>query len=274
MPPAFCYNHPAVNNQVAANLDALEEILEYKFADRSLLERAITHRSWAHEQVSPAAQEEARRLHNEAFEFLGDSVLGLIVANHLYLSNPDASEGELSRMKHRLVSAATLANVSLRMGLGEFVRFGRGEERSGGSRKRALLADVFEALTGAIFLEGGLEAARRFVELSLGEELAHSDPESAAAADHKTLLQETLQACKQPAPQYIVVETLGPPHQRIFHVEVRWNGGRVLGSGRTIKAAESVAARLALEQMQREAAPAAIPVDRSGHPIEDDPASV
>jgi ribonuclease III len=242
-----------VNNQVSS-LDSLEEILQYQFADRSLLERAITHRSWAHEQVAPASQEEARRLHNEAFEFLGDSVLGLIVANHLYLSNPDASEGELSRMKHRLVSAATLAKVSLRLGLGDFVRFGKGEERSGGSRKRALLADIFEALTGAIFLEGGLDAATSFVKRSLSEELAHSDPESAAAADHKTLLQETLQAAKQPAPQYIVVETLGPPHQRVFHVEVRWHGGNVLGSGKSIKAAESVAARLALEQMQSDSA--------------------
>jgi ribonuclease III len=245
-----------VNNEAATSLDSLEEILKYKFADRGLLERAITHRSWAHEQVSPASQEEARRLHNEAFEFLGDSVLGLIVANHLYLSNPDASEGELSRMKHRLVSAATLANVSQRLGLGDFVRFGRGEERSGGSRKRALLADVFEAITGAIFLEGGLEAASRFVEFSLAEELAHSNPESAAAADYKTLFQEILQAAKQPAPQYIVVETLGPPHKRIFHVEVRWNGGQVLGSGRTIKAAESAAAGLALAQMQRDSTPA------------------
>jgi len=246
-----------VNNHSPANLDSLEEILEYKFADRDLLERAITHRSWAHEQVSPGSQEEARRLHNEAFEFLGDSVLGLIVANHLFLSNPDATEGELSRMKHRLVSATTLANASLRMGLGEFVRFGRGEERSGGSRKRALLADVFEAITGAIFLEGGLDAATRFVQLSLAEELAHSDPESAAAADHKTLLQEKLQALKHPGPQYTVVETLGPPHRRIFHVEVKWTGGQVLGEGRTIKAAEAVAARLALEQMERDSANAA-----------------
>jgi len=241
-----------VTNQ-ETSLEALEEILQYKFADRCLLERAITHRSWAHEQVAPSAHGEARRLHNEAFEFLGDSVLGLIVANHLYLSNPDASEGELSRMKHRLVSAATLANASLRLGLGDFVRFGRGEERSGGSRKRALLADVFEALTGAIFLDAGLAAATSFIKRALREELAHSDPESAAAADHKTLLQETLQALKQPAPQYVVVETLGPPHQRVFHVEVTWPGGKVLGSGKSIKAAESVAARLALEQMQRDA---------------------
>jgi ribonuclease-3 len=243
-----------VNNHSPANLDSLEEILGYKFADRDLLERAITHRSWAHEQVSPGAQDEARRLHNEAFEFLGDSVLGLIVANQLFLSNPDATEGELSRMKHRLVSAVTLANASLRLGLGEFVRFGKGEERSGGSRKRALLADVFEALTGAIFLEGGLVAATQFVELALAHELAHSDPESAAAADHKTLLQEKLQALKQPGPQYSVVETLGPPHRRIFHVEVKWTGGQVLGEGRTIKAAEAVAARLALEKMEEDSA--------------------
>jgi len=231
------------------NPEQLEEILNYRFRDRVLLTQAMTHRSWAHEQVSPRAQRDARNLHNEALEFLGDSILGLIVADYLFRAYPNASEGELSRMKHRLVSAPTLAKASDRLRLGEFVRFGRGEEKSGGRRKHALLADVFEAATGAIFLDGGLEAASNFVRYALGEELRAADPVAAAAADPKTMLQEKLQATHEPAPQYTVVETLGPPHKRMFHVELKWNGGVARGEGQTIKAAEAAAAQEALKQM-------------------------
>jgi len=210
----------------------------------------MTHRSWAHEQVSPRGHREARYLHNEALEFLGDSVLGLMVADYLFKAYPQATEGELSRMKHRLVSAPSLAKASAELGLGDFVRFGRGEEKSGGRRKRALLSDVFEAVTGAIFLDGGLEAATTFVERALGDDLRRADPVAAAAADPKTTLQEKLQATHQLAPQYTVVETVGPPHHRTFHVELSWDGGKVRGEGRTIKAAEAEAARAALEQME------------------------
>ena len=233
----------------APDLDELEKVLAYSFADRSLLERAVTHRSWAHEQVAPGKEEEARRLHNEAFEFVGDSVLGLIVADYLFQSYPDATEGELSRMKHRLVSAPTLARASERLAIGQFLRVGRGEEKSGGRRKRALLADAFEAVLAAIFLDGGLTAAIDFVHQGLGGELEQVDPEAAAAADFKTLLQERLQANHQTAPQYNVVEATGPPHRRTFHVELSWDGGSVRAEGRTIKAAETVAARFALEKL-------------------------
>lgn len=229
--------------------EQLEEILNYRFHDRALLTQSMTHRSWAHEQVSPRAGARARNLHNEALEFLGDSILGLIVADYLYRANPDASEGELSRMKHRLVSAPTLAKASDKLRLGEFVRFGRGEEKSGGRRKHALLADIFEAVTGAIFLDGGLQAAGDFVHHALGAELRAADPVAAAAADPKTMLQEKLQATHEPAPQYTVVETLGPPHKRMFHVELKWNGGVARGEGQTIKAAEAAAAQEALKQM-------------------------
>jgi ribonuclease-3 len=232
--------------------DELEEILGYRFQDSALLAQAMTHRSWAHEQVSPRAQHDARYLHNEALEFLGDSILGLIVADYLFKASPGASEGELSRMKHRLVSEPTLAKASNELRLGEFVRFGRGEEKSGGRGKHALLADVIEAVTGAIFLDGGLEAAKNFVDLALGEELRTADPIAAAAADPKTTLQEKLQATRQPGPQYTVIETLGPPHRRMFHVELRWNGGTARGEGPTIKAAEAAAAQAALKQMESE----------------------
>ena len=243
---------PPVKTSALENLDHLEEIIAYHFRDRQLLSQAMTHRSWAHEQVSPHAQREARGLHNEALEFLGDSILGLIVADYLFRAYPHASEGELSRMKHRLVSSPTLAKASRELGLGEFVRFGRGEEKSGGRRKAALLADVFEAVMGAIFLDGGLQAATQFVETALGEELRRADPIAAAAADPKTMLQERLQANREPAPQYTVIETLGPPHHRTFHVELKWNGGAARGEGRTIKAAEAAAAQIALEQMGSE----------------------
>ena len=234
------------------NFDQLEQVLGYRFRNHTLLTQAMTHRSWAHEQVSPRSQRDARNLHNEALEFLGDSILGLVIAEYLFRAYPDATEGELSRMKHRLVSAPTLAKASTELGLGEFVLFGRGEEKSGGRRKRALLADVFEAVTGAIFLDGGVEAARKFIQTALDGDLRSVDPISAAAADPKTMLQEKLQATHQPAPQYSVIETLGPPHRRMFHVELKWNEGATRGTGPTIKAAEAAAAQAALEQMQSE----------------------
>lgn len=232
------------------DLDLLETTLAYNFRDRTLLERAITHRSWAHEQVAPGAEDQARRLHNEALEFLGDSVLGLIVADYLCKAYPAGTEGELSRMKHRLVSASTLAVASSRLHLGDFLRFGRGEEKSGGRRKDALLADVLEALAGAIFIDGGLDAATNFVQHALGEELRKVTPIAAAEADYKTMLQELLQAERRPAPRYSVVEALGPPHRRTFHVEVSWDSGCVRAEGRSIKSAEAAAAREALTFMR------------------------
>ena len=238
------------NPETIPDLDLLEKVLSYKFKDRTLLERAITHRSWAHEKVAPGDELEARKLHNESLEFLGDSVLGLIVANYLCNSYPAGTEGELSRMKHRLVSAPTLAEASLGLKLGEFLRFGRGEEKSGGRQKNALLADVFEAITGAIFIDGGLESATKFVCHALRSELEGADPLSAAKADYKTMLQEKLQAERRPAPRYAVIETLGPPHQRTFKVAVSWDRGSIRGSGHSIKAAEAAAARAALDVMK------------------------
>ena len=249
---AFCYNSSALKNvaERVPDLELLEGILNYKFRDRALLERALTHRSWAHEQVAPGAEEQARRMHNEALEFLGDSVLGLIVADHVCRIYPTVTEGELSRMKHQLVSATTLTRASLRLHLGDFLRFGRGEEKSGGRLKDALLADVLEAITGAIFVDGGLEAAKSFVEQALTDELLSVNPITAAEADYKTMFQEKLQAEHRLPPRYAVVETVGPPHKRIFHVELSWDGGCVRAAGRSIKAAEAAAAQQALETMK------------------------
>ena len=231
------------------DLAALEQRIAYAFQERAFLERALTHRSWAHEQVAPGEDEKARRLHNEAFEFVGESVLGFVIAETLFHRYPDVTEGELSRMKHRLVSTQTLARVAKRLGMGAHLRVGRGEEKTGGRRNQALLADAFEALLAAIYMDGGFDAAREFVWHALSPELTDADPESAAAADFKTMLQERLQADRHETPQYNVVETHGPPHRRLFHVEVIWGEGQVVGEGPTIKAAETEAARRALEQM-------------------------
>lgn len=252
MLPAFVMARSSTDKEPVnlPDLDQLEKILAYKFNNRALLERAITHRSWAHEQVPPGAENEARRLHNEALEFLGDSVLGLVVADYLCQAHPEVTEGELSRMKHRLVSASTLAAASARLGLGDYLKFGRGEEKSGGRRKDALLADVLEALAGAIFLDGGLTAATDFVQHAIGEELRVVTPTAAAQADYKTMLQEKLQAERRAAPRYTVIEALGPPHRRTFHVEVSWEGGSVRAQGRSIKSAEAAAAKEALAAMQ------------------------
>jgi ribonuclease-3 len=227
----------------------LEAHIAYSFRDRRMLERALTHRSWAHESVGAGGEREARALHNEAFEFVGDSVLGLVVADALFRSHPAVTEGELSRMKHRLVSTQTLARVARRIHLGDFMRVGRGEEKTGGRRKRALLADAFEALLAAVFLDGGYAEAESFVRRALGPELEEVSPESAAAADFKTMLQERLQSERHLSPTYEVVETEGPPHARTFHVEAVFDRERVRGSGHTIKAAEMDAACRALERL-------------------------
>lgn len=247
-----CYNFDIVKKTgiTLPDLDALEQTIAYRFKDRGLLERALTHRSWAHESVAPGREEEARRLHNEVFEFVGDSVLGLVVADYLYRSYANGTEGELSRMKHRIVSASTLAKAAERLSLGGFLRIGRGEEKTGGRSKSALLADAFEAVLAAIFFDGGFGAAQSFVRLALETEFASVDPKAAAAADFKTLLQERHQAEYGDPPRYVVVKTAGPPHKRSFCVEVHWHGGSVLGEGLTIKAAETAAARSALEQME------------------------
>jgi len=252
MYPAFVTINGTVKKigKASPDLETLEQSLAYHFTDRALLERALTHRSWAHESVQPGQEEEARRLHNEVFEFVGDSVLGLVVADYLFQSYPNGTEGEMSRMKHRLVSAPTLAKAAQKLSLGQFLRVGRGEEKTGGRRKSALLADAFEAVLAAIFFDGGFSAAQDFVNHALADELAGVDPEGAAAADFKTLLQERLQAQQGDPPQYEVIETTGPPHRRVFTVEVRWHGGNVRGEGRTIKTAEACAARNALEQME------------------------
>ena len=235
---------------MSRSLAQLEQVIGYKFANLALLERAVTHRSWAYEQLPVGDETAIRDLHNESLEFVGDAVLGLVVAEHLFIKNPEMSEGNLTLMKHHLVSTGTLAQVAQDLKLGEFMRVGRGEEKTGGRRKQALLADTLEAVIGAVFFDSGYVAARAFIARAFVEEFRAASPTT--SIDYKTLLQETLQAERRIAPVYQVVETEGPPHDRTFFVEAVWDGGRVRGKGSSIKSAEMQAASLALKVLEEE----------------------
>ena len=231
------------------NLAKLETSLGHRFEKPELLERAVTHRSWAHERLKRESEETIRGAENELLEFIGDSVLGLAIAVQLYAKNPNAAEGDLTLMKHRLVSTATLAAVGESLDLGSYMRLGRGEESSGGREKPQLIANVLEAVIGAIFIDSGYVAARSFVSRIFADELKSVTPKS--SVDYKTLLQERLQAKKMSAPIYTLVRSEGQPHDRTFHVEAVWAEGKAAGTGRSIKAAEMMAASEALKTIEK-----------------------
>ena len=234
---------------MSKNFASFETRIGYKFQNVALLERAVTHRSWANEELPFGEEEEIRGLQNESLEFVGDSVLGLAISEQLYTRHPKASEGDLTLMKHYLVSMGTLAKLAQTLELSEFMRVGRGEEKTGGRSKQALLANTLEAVIAAIFFDSGYVAARAFVNRIFADEFRLATPKT--SIDYKTLLQETLQANKQVAPVYKVVTVEGPPHERIFVVEAVWENGKVSGKGSSKKSAEMVAASLALEKINK-----------------------
>ncbi len=229
-------------------LAKLENLIGHRFTDGDLLQRAVTHRSWAYENLPGLSDEKIRDAENESMEFVGDSVLGLVIAEKLYQNNPHISEGDLTLMKHHLVSTATLARIAERLDLGEFVRVGRGEEKTGGRKKQALLANTLEAVIAAVFLDAGYIAARVFLGRIFAEEIRTATPKN--SIDYKTLLQELLQSEKMTAPTYSVVRTDGPPHDRTFSVEAVWQTGKSLGTGNSIKSAEMMAASEALNTLK------------------------
>lgn len=235
---------------MAVSLGKLENRLGYKFQNLELLERALTHRSWAYENIIDGNEIKIRSIQNESLEFVGDSVLGLAIAEQLYLQNPEMSEGDLTLMKHYLVSTETLARLATKLDLGKFLRVGKGEEKTGGRRKQALLADALEAIIAAIFFDSSYVQAKAFVNRIFRDEFQTATPTT--SIDYKTLLQETLQAAKLPAPTYAVVKTEGMPHERTFHVEVSWSDGKMQGKGSSIKSAEMQAARFALDALKGE----------------------
>lgn len=230
-------------------LAKLENLIGHKFADLKLLERAVTHRSWAYENLPGESEESIRMVENESLEFVGDSVLGLIVAEQLFVRNPTLNEGGLTLMKHHLVSGTALASVAEDIGLGEFLRLG-GSEIKNGRQKQSLLTNTFEAVIGAVFLDGGYVVTRHVVTRLMEGRLRSVTPES--SVDFKSRLQTELQAQKQRTAEYHLLKTDGPPHARLFFVEVTWESGKARGQGNSIKAAEMMAAAEALDILSGE----------------------
>jgi ribonuclease III len=215
----------------------LSRALGHDFRDRELLEAALTHRS-------------AGSANNERLEFIGDAVLGLVVAEALHARRPRATEGELTRLRALLVKKTTLADVAVALGLGDYLRLGGGERKSGGFRRASILADALEALFGAIYLDAGYDAARHAI-LGLLEERIGRLPEAAAVKDSKSRLQELLQARALERPRYVVERVEGDAHDQRFTVscEVAQLELRETGDGRSRQEAEQESARRVLERI-------------------------
>jgi ribonuclease III len=230
-----------------SELEPLERRIGYRFKDPGMLEHALTHRSRVHEDASGGVFD------NESMEFLGDSVLGFVIAAMLFREFPQHNEGQKSKLKASLVSAAALARLGERLGLGEFLILGRGEEKTGGRRKHAIIADCYEALIAAIYLDGGIEPAEKFIGREFAALIEEARRTGAAASftdDWKSALQEYLQSGGRGLPVYRLAGEVGPDHRKSFVVEVMVDGEPVAkAEGRSKKEAAQAAARAALERL-------------------------
>jgi len=225
--------------------ETLQQAIAYRFRDRGLLEHAMTHTSRANEDVSGGVRD------NESLEFLGDAVLGFLIADLLFNEFPEHDEGQKSKIKAALVSTTTLARLAEGLSLGQHLLLGRGEEKTGGRQKQALLADGYEALIAAIYLDGGVEHVRAFVAREFAALVEEARRVGAAGQDYKSALQELVQSRNEPLPEYRLIGTVGPDHRKLFQVEVVVNGEPVAeASGTSKKEAEQEAAKLALEKLQ------------------------
>jgi ribonuclease III len=222
-----------------------EQTIGHVFRNPALLDQALTHKS----HVNEAKHKHLK--HNERLEFLGDAVLTLVISEHLAMLFPESTEGDLSKLKARLVSEVSLATASRRLDLGALLRLGRGEELTQGREKPSILANTLEAVVAAIYLDGGLEAARRFVLRIFTTELQDVQEVGGCAAlhDYKTRLQEWCQKEYDTLPHYVIVRETGPDHQKTFEVQLTVRGDVLgVGMGRTKKEAEQMAAKQALAE--------------------------
>ncbi len=221
-------------------MEAFEKKLNYTFKNKELLETALTHSSYANEQRGGAVC-------NERLEFLGDSVLSIIVSDYLY-NNFSLPEGRLTKLRASLVCEKTLCRFSRSLQVGQFLKLGRGERATGGADRDSLLADAFEAILAAIYLDGGMEPAKKHVMRFVLEELRHTEHEN--FKDYKTELQEVIQRNPEENLHYVLTGQSGPDHNKQFTVEVRLNSNVIgVGTGHSKKAAEQAAACKALELM-------------------------
>ena len=229
-------------------LAELESRIHYRFKDRNLLDQALTHRSFAYE----AASEGRQAGDYESLEFLGDSILGFLIAEFLYLTYFDLSEGEYTKIRAHLVSTRQLSSLSRTLGLGAYMNFSRGEEKTGGRNKRAILADVFESLVAAVYLDGEMNAAREFVLTQFEPRFAEIARGDLTFRDYKSALQECLHRLGHPSPRYRVLKEIGPEHRKEFLVSVSCEGRELSrGSGRTKKEAEQQAAERTLQRLRK-----------------------
>ncbi|HEX6159059.1 MAG TPA: ribonuclease III [Thermoanaerobaculia bacterium] len=223
-------------------LSEFEQRLGHTFERSELLRRALTHKSYSHE----SKEDDVR--HNETFEFLGDSVLGFVVGDLLFRQFPQLDEGALSKMKAFLVSASSLAAKARHFGMGEVILLGVGEEKTGGRKKDSLLANLFEAVIAAVYLDGGIDAARKLIVTTFEEDIHSIDEEDLLFHDYKTALQEAAQGRGLPLPEYNVVDEVGPDHDKTFIVEVKLGSLVSRGEGSSKKEAQQQAARHALRE--------------------------
>jgi ribonuclease III len=233
---------------------ALEERLGHKFSQPALLEKALTHSSSVPELKSSGAEEpggSSLPMDNERLEFLGDAVLELLTSEYLLASFPEWSEGQLSKSRARIVNASSLEAAARRLRLGEHLRLGRGEEKTGGREKPTILADAFEAVVAAVYLDAGLGSTREILRRLLFEQALEERGERISESDRKSALQEFLQGRGRPPAEYRLAGESGPDHQKVFLIEV-WVDGEYMatGEGSTKKEAEQRAARSALEQLE------------------------
>jgi len=220
----------------------LEGTIDYRFDNISLLQNALTHSSYANERWHNGL------MSNERLEFLGDSVLGMLVAEYLYRSFPDRPEGELTRMRADMVCENALAEIARQIGLGQHLLLGKGEESNGGRSRGSILADAVESVIAACYLDGGMDAAREFVNRFV---LTRVPAAKMKNVDYKTALQELVQQKRDQVLQYTLVDETGPDHDKQFRVELTLNGMPIgLGIGTSKKRAEQDAARAALEHMK------------------------
>lgn len=219
----------------------MKKKLNYSFKDKSLLQNALTHSSYANEK-------HCRNGSNERLEFLGDAVLSIIVAEYIYKSYPDLPEGELTKLRASLVCEKALCSFSKQLGIGDYLKLGRGEIINGGAERPSILADAFEAVLAAIYLDTGMEAAKRHVMRFILPELNHTDED--VFKDYKTSLQEIIQRNPEERLSYVLIGESGPDHNKKFTVEVHLNSNVIgTGTGSSKKHAEQDAAKQALRLM-------------------------
>ena len=225
-------------------MDKLEAKIGYRFHDRELLRTALTHSSYANERHETPCQS------YERLEFLGDSILGLMTAEFLFNHEPSLPEGRMTRLRAELVCEASLHQVALKLDLGRYMRLGRGEEHTGGRQRPSILADMVEAIIAALYLDSGMEECRRFVNEMILKDAEISDAHR--TADYKTQLQELVQRKSDQHISYTMTGESGPDHNKSFTFSVSINGAVAgQGSGRTKKEAEQMAAKQALEALQK-----------------------